>query len=122
MHTDAVGFRTDTVEQLPERTPRTFENWCARNADAFLRKLRNSTTDHSEEVVCRARNDGIPVLFVQPDGGAGHRIDRGTQAWQIRQEITSAPSHRTTFTQYFGPVVRSKPRSVSLCPAKHIPR
>ncbi|MFI7129604.1 hypothetical protein ACIBQ1_28165 [Nonomuraea sp. NPDC050153] len=28
-------FRTDTVERLLRRRPRTFAAWCARNADAF---------------------------------------------------------------------------------------
>jgi uncharacterized protein YbjT (DUF2867 family) len=37
MRADTVGFRTDTVEQLLGRRPRTFADWCARNADAFRR-------------------------------------------------------------------------------------
>jgi uncharacterized protein YbjT (DUF2867 family) len=35
MRADTVGFRTDTVERLLGRRPRTFRDWCARNADAF---------------------------------------------------------------------------------------
>ncbi|MGW0860195.1 NAD(P)H-binding protein [Streptomyces sp. NPDC002690] len=35
MRADTVGFRTDTVEQLLGRAPRTFADWCARHADAF---------------------------------------------------------------------------------------
>ncbi|MFD8686023.1 NAD(P)H-binding protein [Streptomyces sp. NPDC059651] len=35
MRADTVGFRTDTVERLLGRRPRTFADWCARNADAF---------------------------------------------------------------------------------------
>ncbi|MEU1515639.1 NAD(P)H-binding protein [Streptomyces sp. NPDC005811] len=35
MRADTVGFRTDTVERLLGRKPRTFAQWCARNADAF---------------------------------------------------------------------------------------
>ncbi|MFF4414522.1 NAD(P)H-binding protein [Streptosporangium sp. NPDC001559] len=35
MRADTVGFRTDTVERLLGRGPRTFAHWCARNADAF---------------------------------------------------------------------------------------
>ena len=35
MRADTVGFRTQTVEQLLGRTPRTFADWCVRNADAF---------------------------------------------------------------------------------------
>jgi uncharacterized protein YbjT (DUF2867 family) len=32
---DTAGFRTDTVEPLLGRKPRTFADWCMRNADAF---------------------------------------------------------------------------------------
>jgi uncharacterized protein YbjT (DUF2867 family) len=37
MRADTVGFRTDTVERLLGRKPRTFADWCARNAAAFRR-------------------------------------------------------------------------------------
>ncbi len=37
MRADTVGFRTDTVQRLLGRSPRTFADWCARNADAFRR-------------------------------------------------------------------------------------
>jgi uncharacterized protein YbjT (DUF2867 family) len=35
MRADVVGFRTDDVERLLGRRPRTFEHWCERNAAAF---------------------------------------------------------------------------------------
>jgi uncharacterized protein YbjT (DUF2867 family) len=35
MRADTVGLRTDTVRQLLGRRPRTFADWCARNAGAF---------------------------------------------------------------------------------------
>jgi uncharacterized protein YbjT (DUF2867 family) len=35
MRADTTGLRTDTVERLLGRRPRTFADWCARNADAF---------------------------------------------------------------------------------------
>jgi len=35
----------------------------------------------------RARNRGIPVLFVQHDGQPGHRLERGLPGWQIRREL-----------------------------------
>ena len=35
MRADTVGFRTDTVTRLLGRPPKTFADWCARNADAF---------------------------------------------------------------------------------------
>jgi uncharacterized protein YbjT (DUF2867 family) len=37
MRADTVGFRTDTVQRLLGRRPRTFTDWCARNANAFRR-------------------------------------------------------------------------------------
>jgi uncharacterized protein YbjT (DUF2867 family) len=40
MRADTAGVRSDTVRRLLGRQPRTFEDWCARNADAF----RESTT------------------------------------------------------------------------------
>ena len=36
MRTDTAGFRTDTVKRLLGRRPRTFADWCTRNASAFL--------------------------------------------------------------------------------------
>jgi uncharacterized protein YbjT (DUF2867 family) len=35
MRADTTGFRTDTVRQLLGRTPRTFADWCTRNAHRF---------------------------------------------------------------------------------------
>jgi uncharacterized protein YbjT (DUF2867 family) len=35
MRADTTGLRTDTVRRLLGRGPRTFADWCARNADAF---------------------------------------------------------------------------------------
>ncbi|MGO4615267.1 NAD(P)H-binding protein [Nocardia sp. 2YAB30] len=35
MRADTVGLRTETVERLTGRTPRTFADWCTRNVDAF---------------------------------------------------------------------------------------
>jgi uncharacterized protein YbjT (DUF2867 family) len=36
MRADTVGVRSDTVRRLLGREPRTFADWCARNAQAFL--------------------------------------------------------------------------------------
>jgi uncharacterized protein YbjT (DUF2867 family) len=36
MRADTTGFRTDTVRRLLGRRPRTFADWCARHAAAFL--------------------------------------------------------------------------------------
>jgi uncharacterized protein YbjT (DUF2867 family) len=37
MRSDTAGIRTDTVGRLLGRRPRTFADWCARNAEAFRR-------------------------------------------------------------------------------------
>ncbi|MFI0733010.1 NAD(P)H-binding protein [Streptomyces sp. NPDC021225] len=39
MRADTTGLRTDTVEQLLARKPRTFAAWCAAHADVFRRAL-----------------------------------------------------------------------------------
>jgi uncharacterized protein YbjT (DUF2867 family) len=35
MRADTTGFRTDTVQRLLGRRPRTFADWCARHAETF---------------------------------------------------------------------------------------
>jgi len=42
MRADTAGFRTDTVQRLLGRSPRTFTDWCARNASAFLAETETS--------------------------------------------------------------------------------
>ncbi|GGN02295.1 hypothetical protein GCM10011578_024650 [Streptomyces fuscichromogenes] len=39
MRPDTVGVRTDTVERLLARKPRTFADWCTEHADVFRRAL-----------------------------------------------------------------------------------
>ncbi|MEU0968604.1 NAD(P)H-binding protein [Streptomyces sp. NPDC005917] len=39
MRADTAGLRTETVERLLGRKPRTFADWCAANADVFRRAL-----------------------------------------------------------------------------------
>ncbi|MEV7970224.1 hypothetical protein AB0O34_30190 [Sphaerisporangium sp. NPDC088356] len=39
MRADTVGFRTDTVRGLLGREPKTFGDWCARNAHMFRTPL-----------------------------------------------------------------------------------
>jgi uncharacterized protein YbjT (DUF2867 family) len=42
MRADTAGFRTDTVKRLLGRRPRSFADWCARNASAFPAATRTS--------------------------------------------------------------------------------
>jgi len=39
----------------------------------------------------RARRARIPVIYVQHDGGPGHRLEPGTPGWPIRAEIAPQP-------------------------------
>lgn len=38
-------------------------------------------------LIDRARNSSIPVIYIQHDGGPGHRLEPGTSGWQLRPEI-----------------------------------
>jgi len=39
----------------------------------------------------RARQARFPVIYVQHDGGPGHRLEPGTPGWPIHPEITPRP-------------------------------
>lgn len=45
------------------------------------------TVGRIAELIGRARAAGVPVVFVQHDGGPGHRLAVGTKGWEIRDEI-----------------------------------
>ena len=49
MRADTIGFRTDTVQRLLARRPRTFAEWCARNADAFRQAPGPSSSSRTGE-------------------------------------------------------------------------
>jgi uncharacterized protein YbjT (DUF2867 family) len=51
MRADTVGFHTDTVKRLLGRRPRTFADWCARNADAFRRAYTEFGDQIAERVL-----------------------------------------------------------------------
>lgn len=42
------------------------------------------------ELVSQARRHRVPILFVQHDGSAGHRLEPGLVGWQIRPELAPA--------------------------------
>jgi nicotinamidase-related amidase len=62
--------------------------------------------------VQRARNRGIPVLFVQHDGQPGHRLERGLSGWQIRPELTPIRDeliiHKTACDSFFQTTLESE--------------
>lgn len=40
-------------------------------------------------LIQRTRDAALPVIYVQHDGGPGHRLEPGTSGWPIRSEISS---------------------------------
>ena len=50
------------------------------NLDACVARIAGMLT--------RARGSNIPILFVQHDGTVGHRLQPGSDGWQIRPELT----------------------------------
>ncbi len=60
----------------------------------------------------RARSRHVPVLFVQHDGGAGHRLEKGLSGWQIRPELTPTQNepviHKTACDSFFKTTLESE--------------
>jgi nicotinamidase-related amidase len=52
----------------------------------------DATTNRIAGLLKKARHAGVPVLFVQHDGAIGHRLEPGTEAWELREEITPLSS------------------------------
>ncbi len=42
-------------------------------------------------LIARARVASVPVIYVQHDGGPGHRLEPGTSGWPLRLEIAPQP-------------------------------
>jgi nicotinamidase-related amidase len=42
-------------------------------------------------LIDRARAALVPVIYVQHDGGTGDTLERGSQGWQLRPEISPQP-------------------------------
>lgn len=51
----------------------------------------DATVARISDLLDRARTAGIPVLYVQHDGGSGSPLQPHTQAWEIRAEIAPQP-------------------------------
>lgn len=54
-------------------------------------KALDETVARIARLIERARTASVPVIYVQHDGGPGHRLEPGTSGWPIRPEI--APQH-----------------------------
>ena len=47
----------------------------------------SATLDNINHLLAEARASGTPVLYVQHDDGAGHRLEKGTKGWEIHPQI-----------------------------------
>ncbi len=63
-------------------------------------------------LIQRARAHGVPVLFIQHQGPAGHLLQRGTPGWEIRAQIAPAPGdpviHKTACDSFFETTLSSE--------------
>lgn len=50
-------------------------------------KALDETVARIAGLIARARAAPIPVLYLQHDGGKGHRLEPNTPGWQLRPEI-----------------------------------
>src|ERR1700722_929909 len=62
--------------------------------DPGLARKKEIARAHDETVariaglIERARTASVPVIYVQHEGGRGHRLEPGTSGWPLRPEIT----------------------------------
>ena len=47
----------------------------------------DETVGRITRLIDRARSSSIPVIYIQHDGGPGHRLEPGTSGWQLRPEM-----------------------------------
>lgn len=47
---------------------------------------------------CRIR--GLPVIYIQHDGGAGDELEHGSAGWELYEEIAPLPSEKVFEKQY----------------------
>ncbi|MFY9648094.1 MAG: cysteine hydrolase family protein [Terriglobales bacterium] len=47
----------------------------------------DETVTHIAALIEKAREMSVPVIYVQHDGGRGHRLESGTSGWPIRSEV-----------------------------------
>jgi nicotinamidase-related amidase len=60
----------------------------AQTREKAVRQAFDGTVLRIRSLLDRARQTRIPVIFVQHDGGPGHRLEPGTPGWLIRAELT----------------------------------
>jgi nicotinamidase-related amidase len=52
------------------------------------RKALDETVARIAGLIAQARAASVPVLYVQHDGGKGHRLEPNTEGWPLRPEIS----------------------------------
>jgi hypothetical protein len=84
MRADTAGFRTDTVRRLLRRQPRTFADWCARNADPPVLLVLDHVVVHlvvAEVGVVHLHHEGVPRARDHP---GGRRPAQALRAVEVR--------------------------------------
>ena len=54
-------------------------------------KALDETVARIAGLIARARAASVPVIYVQHDGGQGHRLEPNTAGWPLRPEIAPSP-------------------------------
>ncbi len=70
-----------------------------------VRSALDETVGRVAGLLDRARSAAVPVLHVQHDGPAGHRLAVGSEGWRIRPELTPRADetliHKTACDAFF---------------------
>jgi len=64
------------------------------NRNAQAQQALDQVVRRIASLLERARAQGVPAIYIQHDGGPGHRLERGTAGWEIRAEIAPRPGER----------------------------
>lgn len=57
------------------------------NREGETRVALDATVQRIASLLARARSSGVPVIHIQHDGAAGHRLEPSQPGWAIRQEV-----------------------------------
>lgn len=58
-----------------------------RERQPLLEAALDDTIDRLRDLRDKARSAGVPVIVIQHDGPAGHRLAVGTEGWELRPEL-----------------------------------
>jgi nicotinamidase-related amidase len=59
-----------------------------------INRAFDETVSRIAGLIERARTASVPVIYMQHDGGPGHRLEPETSGWPIRDEIAPRPGER----------------------------